>query len=258
VPLALAALISMAVACLAWRARTLTRAGALAAWTVGLLILYGSGWQGGAVLAAFFVGSNLVSRLGNHDPGTHLDAKGDRRDLWQVYANGGPAAVGALAGRTDPALGVWLVTASLAAAAADTWASALGTRPGMSPRLLGFGPLVPAGTSGGMTVAGTVAAGAGAMVVAAAGALVAHLPLLLPWGTLIGFAGMTLDSITGALLQGRFRCPACDQPSEWRVHHCGTATKRTGGVSWLNNDVVNLLTTSLAAGAALVLWQSLD
>jgi len=248
----------MAVAWLAWKAGTLTAAGALGAATIGTLILYGSGWQGGAVLAAFFVGSNLVSRLDGHAAVAHLDTKGHRRDLWQVYANGAPAAVGALAGRTDPMLGVWLVTASLAAAAADTWASSVGTHLGMQPRLLGFGPVVPVGTSGGMTVAGTAGACAGAMIVAGVGALTTHLPLLLPWGALIGVAGMTLDSLTGALLQGRFRCPACDQPSEWRIHHCGSVTKLTSGVSWLNNDGVNFLTTSLAAVAALVLWQWLD
>jgi uncharacterized protein (TIGR00297 family) len=254
VPLWLAALISIAVAGAAWAARTLTRAGAFAAWTIGMLVLYGSGWHGGAVLAAFFVSSNLVSRLSNHDAPSLLDPKGDRRDLWQVYANGGPAAIGALAGRSDPSLGVWLVTASLAAAAADTWASALGTRAGVSPRLLGFGAVVPSGTSGGMTLAGTAGACAGAIIVAGAGALTTDLLFLLPWGALIGLAGMTLDSIVGALLQGRFHCPACDQPSEWRIHRCGTETNRTGGVIWLNNDGVNLLTTSLAAAAALAFW----
>jgi uncharacterized protein (TIGR00297 family) len=258
VPLPLAAAVSAAVAWVAWRAQTLTLSGSVAAWTVGTLVLYGSGWNGGAVLAAFFVLSNLISRLGRTDAPVQLDPKSDRRDLWQVYANGGAAAVGALAGRTNPALGIWLVTASLAAAAADTWATSVGTRAGMRPRLLGFGPVVPPGTNGGMTLAGTIAACAGAFMVAGTGALAAGMSLLLPVGTLIGFAGMTVDSIAGALLQGRFRCPVCDQPSEWRVHHCGSPTMRTRGFVWLNNDGVNFLATSLAACAALIFWWWLD
>ena len=86
------------VAVVAWRARTLTRSGALAAWTVGVLVLYGTGWQGGAVLAAFFISSNLVSRLASWPRGSGLDPKGNRRDPWQVYANGAAAAAGGWSG----------------------------------------------------------------------------------------------------------------------------------------------------------------
>ncbi|MFL5403014.1 MAG: DUF92 domain-containing protein [Gemmatimonadales bacterium] len=256
-PLPLAAAISAVVAWLGWRAQTLTLSGGVAAWTVGTLILYGSGWNGGAVLAAFFVSSNLISRLGPR-AASQLDAKSDRRDLWQVYANGGAAAAGALAGRTDPALGIWLATASLAAAAADTWATSVGTRSGMAPRLLGFGAVVPPGTNGGMTLAGTAAAVAGALIVAGTGAATTGMPLLLASGTLIGFAGMIVDSMIGAWFQGGFTCPACNQDSERRVHRCGAATVRTKGVTWLNNDGVNFLVTVLAACMALLWWRWLD
>jgi len=236
----------------------LTPAGAGAAWTVGTLVLYGSGWHGGAVLAAFFVGSNLVSRWKPGATPATLDSKPDRRDLHQVYANGAPGALGALLGRADPLLGLWVLTASLAAAAADTWATSVGIRSGSATRLLGFGRVVPSGTSGGVTLAGSLAALAGAAVVSATGAVAAERPWLLPLGTLVGFAGMALDSILGAMAQGRFHCPACDQASEWRVHRCGNKTQLQGGLPWVNNDGVNLVTTSLAAVTALVLWRTLD
>ena len=245
--LALAAAISAAAAFVAWRAGTLTASGAVAAWTIGVLVLYGTGWQGGAVLAVFFVSSNLVSRVqaGPLLPG--LDPKSDRRDHWQVYANGAAAAVGGAIGLIDPTMGLWLVTISFAAAAADTWATAVGSRSQVSPTLLWFGPPVAAGSSGGMTTAGMAGATVGALIVAGTGAVVAGLPILLPVGTLIGFLGMVADSALGALLQGRFRCPACQAPSEWRVHRCGTATARESGLAWLNNDGVNFLATIMAA-----------
>jgi uncharacterized protein (TIGR00297 family) len=258
VPLPLAAMVSAVVSGLGWRARTLTPSGAGAAWTIGTLVLYGSGWEGGAVLAAFFVGSNLVSRLGRSAGPAWLDSKAERRDLHQVYANGAPGALAALLGRTDPVLGLWILTASLAAAAADTWATSVGIRSRETPRLLGFGRPVPSGTSGGVTLAGSAAALAGAAVVSATGAVAAERFWLLPLGTLVGFAGMAVDSIAGATAQGRFHCAACDQPSEWRVHRCGNKTQLRGGLSWMNNDGVNLVTTSLAAVAALVLWRTLD
>jgi uncharacterized protein (TIGR00297 family) len=220
---------------------------------VGLLILHGSGWHGGAVLAAFFVSSNLISRLGSRTS-VGLDAKNDRRDGWQVFANGGAAAIGAVLSPQNSPAGFWAVTAALAAAAADTWATSVGIRSGAPPRLVWFGPSVPPGTSGGMTKVGTAAAAAGAFIVAAVGALAGGSALLLPVGTLIGFLGMVADSTAGAFLQGRFHCPSCDEASEWPVHRCGTSTTRKGGIAWLNNDGVNFVATALAACAGWVAW----
>jgi uncharacterized membrane protein len=73
------------VALVAWRLGTLTRGGAVAAGMVGTAVVTGTGWSGGAVLAAFFVSSSAVGRLA---PRPALDVKGERRDAWQVGANG--------------------------------------------------------------------------------------------------------------------------------------------------------------------------
>jgi uncharacterized protein (TIGR00297 family) len=251
-----AAAVSAAVALLAWRAGSLTGDGAVAAALVGTLVLAGTGWEGGAVLAAFFVSSSAVGRL---LPARAGDAKGERRDRHQVLANGGPAAFAALAplvGNFDPSLALCMVTGSLAAAAADTWATSLGSLSSSPPRRLFFGATVPPGTSGGMTAVGTLGGLAGAAVVAATGALAIGSARLAVVGTLVGFAGMVADSALGAAAQGRFHCPACDRPSEWPVHRCGTRTIRKGGLAWLNNDGVNLAATGFAALLAGLVWHS--
>jgi uncharacterized membrane protein len=209
------------------------------------------------VLAAFFVSSNLVSRISRPSrPFSPLDAKGDRRDLWQVYANGGVAAAAALAAAGE--LGIWLLTVTLAAATADTWATSFGTQSGSVPRYLAFGKAVSPGASGGMTLAGSAAATLGAAVLSGVGALVSGLPALFPAGTLVGSLGMVIDSVLGALVQGRFYCPACGQESEWPVHRCGQRTLRKGGLAWIDNDTVNFLATASAAGAGLLLWWLVD
>ncbi|MGH7522676.1 MAG: DUF92 domain-containing protein, partial [Gemmatimonadales bacterium] len=64
--------------------RGLTRRGAVAAVAVGLATLVGFGWRGLLLLLAFFVSSSLLSK-----PTT--------RNAWQVFANGGVAALAALA-----------------------------------------------------------------------------------------------------------------------------------------------------------------
>jgi uncharacterized membrane protein len=241
------------VALLAWAARSLTGGGALAAWAIGTAVLAGTGWAGGAVLAAFFVSSSVLGRLAPVSAG--LDPKGERRDPRQVAANGGPAALGALLGLVEPSLGLWVVTGSLAAAAADTWATSIGGWSPRLPRRLLVGPELARGTSGGMTMVGTLGAAAGALLVAATGAAVGGGSALLPVGTLVGFAGMVADSVLGSGWQGRFRCPACDLASEWRVHRCGARTVPVGGMAWLDNDGVNLAATALGAVLAGVAWR---
>jgi uncharacterized protein (TIGR00297 family) len=248
-----AAAVSAAVALLAHRAATLTGSGAVAAWLVGTAVLAGTGWEGGGVLAAFFVSSNLVARGVPAPPG--LDPKGERRDHRQVLANGGVAATCALLGLRHPALGHWLLTCALAAAAADSWATAVGARSREPPRrILGGGTVAP-GTSGGVTVLGSAGGAAGALLVAAAGAATAGSPALFPVASLVGFGGMALDSVLGAALQARFRCEDCGERSEWPVHRCGRPTIHEGGLAWLDNDAVNLCAAVAAALAAWAAWR---
>jgi uncharacterized protein (TIGR00297 family) len=222
-------------------------------------VLLGAGWQGGAVLAVFFVSSSLISKLtvGRFAPA--LDVKGNRRDAWQVLANGGVAALVAVIAPSDEfLLRIWLVTASLAAGAADTWATSIGSLSPVPPRLLWTRRQVVAGTSGGVTSAGTWGAVVGAAIVSLTGAWAAGAASLALAGTLIGFAGMLLDSTVGGSLQGRFHCPGCDEPSDWARHRCGTTTRLTGGFRWLNNDVVNGIATAFAALLAWAGWWWLD
>lgn len=245
----------MLAAAAAQRLGTLTRTGAGAAGIVGMFVLLAAGWAGGAALLAFFAGSSAVSRLERRGASL-LDPKSSRRDAWQVVANGGAAAAGgtiaAMAG--EPRLAVWVVTGSLAAAAADTWATSLGSRSRRPPRHLLTGKAVPAGTGGGVSLVGSGAALAGAALTAAAAAIVSRDPALLSAGVIIGFAGMLADSALGGSLQARFHCPACGLDSEWPLHRCGTPTIRQGGIRWLTNDWVNGLATMFAAAASVGAW----
>jgi len=245
------ALVSLAVATLAWRAGALRPSGAAAASIAGAVVLLTTGWPGGLVLLAFFGPSSALSRLWPA-PGHPPEGKDDRRDAWQVLANGGPPAFLAAAALQDGAA-LFVLAGGLAAAAADTWATTVGAHSGTPPRHLLTGRSVPAGTSGGVTVLGTGGGAAGAAVVAAV-----TLPFL-GWRAalsafVLGVSGMILDSALGAGLQGSFHCSACDAASELRIHRCGRPTTHTGGIAWLTNDGVNALATAAAALAAWAAW----
>jgi uncharacterized protein (TIGR00297 family) len=184
----------------------LTGRGAAAALAVGAATIYGFGWRGLAMLLAFFVSSSLLS------------TKHTRRNARQVVANGGVAALAALAGSW-----AWFAGA-LAAATADTWATEIGSHSSTPPRLITTGSAVPAGTDGGMTLLGTVGGIAGAAMIAGASFVLGQrIPPPRALAT-AGVLGMLVDSLLGATVQNKLR--------------------------WLDNDAVNLAATVTGAACA--------
>ena len=79
---------------------------------------------------------------------------------------------------------------------------------------------------------------------------VAPVPVLIGL-TVGGFIGSALDSLLGATLQDQRWCDTCEKATEQRVHRCGSATRSVRGVSWIDNDVVNL---SCAVTGGLLAW----
>lgn len=249
---AVAVLISLVISIVARRGRALSAGGAVAATIVGVLALL-AGWSWGVLLIAYFATSSALSRVGaerKHDSTAGVVAKGGQRDATQVLANGGLFAAAALLAIVDPThVARWsaLGAGVLAASASDTWATEIGTLASRPPRSIVTWRPVPAGMSGGITAAGTLAAIAGA-------AFVAVVILVLGWSVqnaLAAFAGgvlgSTLDSLLGATIQARRWCDACGCATERVVHGCNAPTRRSGGLSWMTNDAVNFV-SGLAGG----------
>jgi uncharacterized protein (TIGR00297 family) len=238
---------AVAFAWFAQRVRLLTTSGAIAASIIGSLALVVS-WKWGALLVLYFVLAAALSRFGRlrkAERTSGIVAKEGPRDAAQVLANGGAFAAAALGAILWPhhAWGAFAV-GSLAASEADTIATEVGTSIGGEPRALLTLRRVPTGTSGGVSVAGTVASLAGALyVVLVAFAFEVMRPDFdLLWRmTLAGFAGSLLDSVLGATVQSRRWCDACNAATERRIHSCGSRTSVAGGISWLDNDVVNVV-----------------
>lgn len=245
------------VAGLAVFARALSGSGALAAVVVGTMVLGATGWPGGVVLGVYFVTSTAIGRLAAPPrSGSGSESAGaERRGARQVLANGGPAALGAPLELVVPGLGLWIVTVSLAAAAADTWATGFGALSPRPPRDIVRRQRVPAGTSGAVSWLGTSGGAMGAAVTALAGASVFSGSAAALYGaaTVLGVAGMLVDSVLGSVAQARFHCPVCDTPTE-RATHCGRGAQHRRGWVWLDNDAVNALATMFAAGSAAAWW----
>jgi uncharacterized protein (TIGR00297 family) len=245
-------LVAALISFIARKARSLTIGGAIVATLIGTVAV-AAGWNWGALLIIYFASSTVLSRSGRslkEQRTASIVAKGGERDAIQVLANGATFAGAAIAMLVRPDVRwVALGAGSLAAAAADTWATEIGTLYGGEPRSVVTGRRVTAGTSGGITPIGTLAAVSGAMFVATLAKLLGSTPAVARHIALGGVVGAMFDSLLGATVQARRWCDLCERETERMTHDCGTACQPRRGFAWLDNDLVNFL--SNAAGGLL-------
>jgi uncharacterized protein (TIGR00297 family) len=257
--LILGAMLAFLAAAGAYRFKLLTRSGALAAFLLGWVVFGLGGWNWALILITFFISSSgwsLVFRKRKQQVES-MYAKGGTRDVSQVLANGGVAGLFVLMNLflRDPTFAWMGFCAALAAANADTWATELGILNTGKPILITSGKPVEAGTSGAISLTGTVAAAAGAGLIAAIAWLLKPIELNDASGLwiagmilLAGILGSLVDSLLGATLQAIYYCPSCKKETEKTPRHgCGIETILIRGKKWMNNDVVNVLCTLSSA-----------
>lgn len=241
----LAAALSIVARLLGW----LTTGGAVAAALIGAAIFHFGGLVWAAALLAFFLSGTALTMVGR-DRKSQPEHRRRGRSAGQVIGTGGVAALVSLlwgSGLVSEPLRALLPAAflgALATSAADTWATELGMLSRHPPRLFTSGAYVPAGTSGAVSLVGTLAGVAGAILIAASGAQGQAHTFTAAW--IAGVLAMFFDSLLGATLQASFR-----RPNGGITEEPGGGAVLVRGVPWLTNHVVNLFATLAgAAGAA--------
>jgi uncharacterized protein (TIGR00297 family) len=222
-PLAIAAAVTLGFTGLARAVRGVTRSGALAGGVACFMLFATAGPAAFVALAILFAMTWASTRLGyRRKLARGLAERREGRSAWQVLANLAVAALGSLVfAATGNRACLLASVAALAEAATDTVASEIGQFLGADARFITTWQRVPAGTDGGITMAGSVAglvAGLGIAAVATAGGLIPTNQFWIPVAT--GFAGMLIDSLLGATLQRR---------------------------GWISNQAVNFFATLAAA-----------
>ncbi|TVP82715.1 MAG: DUF92 domain-containing protein [Alkalicoccus sp.] len=248
-------MLTAAVAFGAWRTKSLTSGGALAAFIVGGLSVAGFGFTGMAVMGSFFFSSVLLEKaLKSEDK---KEAKGATRDAVQVMANGGAASACAVLQFFFPHPVLFIgFTAAYAAAAADTWASALGRKSTEPPVSIKTGRLVEPGISGGVTRLGNLAAGGGSGFVTVAALLLepeVFSVVILVLLFLTAFLSQFADAWLGAAYQSLFQCCVCGEKTEQTVH-CSKPAILVKGIRWWSNDAVNFAAVSSGSVSAMLLY----
>jgi uncharacterized protein (TIGR00297 family) len=220
-----AVVLNLFVAWAGHRVRTVSAPGAVAGALIGLTIFLGTGWQGWVLLLLTFIAASIASRLGLERKmllGIAED-RGGRRGPGNAIANTGVAAVAAVVALTGtPADAARLAfAAALVAGGSDTIASEVGKAWGRRTWSVTSLRHVPPGTSGAMSLEGTVAGVVGALGLGAAAVALGLVPQPWLWAIVIGAtAGSLLESWLGATLEAP-------------------------GI--LNNDMLNFINTAAAA-----------
>ena len=252
-------LLSAPIIAFAYKKNALTGWGIVAAVIIDIVVSLALGNLGFTVLISFFVGSIIVDKIkkkAKKRGRDYIEAKGDRRDVIQVIANGFIPAVCAFAftlSHGHPAFALAFV-ATLAEAFADTAGSGIGS---LSSYSFDFFKLryCEKGMSGGMSIIGILAS-------YVAAALISFIALLFRSSIfdlkffgialLCAFIGTVIDSLLGSWLQVKYRCVCCARLTEKR-EHCGNPTVKHSGLSFVDNDLVNFLSGFVTAALTIVL-----
>jgi uncharacterized protein (TIGR00297 family) len=260
--------LALLISLVAYRRGSLSQSGVVGATLIGAVVFGLGGLAWSAVLIAFFVSSSVLSHFKEARKASLAEkfSKGSRRDLAQTLANGGAGALMGLANFIWPSPLWWIAfVGALATVNADTWATELGVLSQSRPRLITTGGTVEVGTSGGVTLAGSTAALAGAALIGFVAAVFTAASGQSLWlsfviflsAALSGLGGSLIDSVMGASVQAIYFCDACQKDTErYPTHTCGQPTRYLRGLRWLDNDWVNFL-SSLAGAAMTVGWYGL-
>ena len=245
---------------IALKSKALDLSGAIAAVVMGVIVLWCTKCEGFLLLLLFFVGCNVVGRLSRRIRKQSLgeltiEKKGSKRDAMQVLANGLMATLGALMWYcTGKLSALVLFGASISEATSDTFAGELGRlskRPPVSIRTL---TPVPKGLSGGITLLGTACAFISSLGIGLSWAIffkdslgsTSDLWLSLSIISITGFIGCLVDSYLGACAQAHYRDPDTGELTE-KEYKDGKRLELAQGISWIDNDMVNLLSNVFSA-----------
>lgn len=233
----------------AYKARSLSVSGGYGAFLLGVFMFGSGGWNTMLPLMGFFVLSSILSKIADrHSRKDVIVKKGSRRDIVQVYANGGVALLVALGWYFTGFEVVWLYwafLASIVAATSDTWETEIGSFSKVLPIDILTGKRVAKGYSGGISLPGTLGGLLGAIIITITALLADGLsfdPLLMILIIISGFLGSVVDSILGSSIQAKYECTVCGKPTE-KLVHCENPAQHVSGQTWLDNDWVNVAAT---------------
>jgi uncharacterized protein (TIGR00297 family) len=235
---------------------TIDARGFLASAAVGFAVMYGGGFSWFVIVAVFF-SLGVIFTLYKYGYKRRLGSaqgKGGARNWPHILANGGLASIAAIWNMASPGIiPATVFLGAISTSAADTVATELGLLSQSQPMLITHPTrAVTPGTSGGVTALGFVGAAFASLVIGMMALALGILPdpyLIIPACVIGGMFGAVFDSLVGATVQRKGHCVVCLKPTE-ALRHCGERTKATQGKWYIENNIVNVISTVAGAAAA--------
>ncbi len=226
----------------------LTFDGGMVTLVIGTLIFSIGGLKWALPIITFFLTSSVLTKLVK---GRSVVKSGEARDSAQVIANGGLPAIFVVLDYIYP-WRVWyiLYIVALAVVNSDTWSTEIGALSKLMPRsIINFRKL-PKGSSGAVSVCGSLGGVAGAFLIAFYLLFYGYSLKVFLIAGILGFVGNIIDSILGATLEVQYFCKKCGGIFDIEFH-CGEKLEYLRGIKWFGNNMVNFtasLLGSLIAG----------
>jgi len=217
----------------AQRVPLLTRSGWFHAWILGTVLGTSLGWRGWLAVVLYLALGSAVTKLGfaRKQALGIAEARGGQRgpeNVWGSAATGAVLALLSLLPGAPRELLLLGFSASFAAKLADTCGSEIGKRWGRTTVSLTRLRVVPAGTEGAVSLEGTAASLAGAVVFSGISTALGLIPVsVIPALSALAWLATLIESLIGSELQPR--------------------------LPWLSNELVNGLMTLIAALLAMAL-----
>ena len=223
----------------AYKKNSVSLSGAIGGFLIGIMVFGSGGWLWISPLIFFFISSSILS---------HLRGKSrSKRDIMQILANGGVPTFFALFYFFFPStISLLGYLGSLSAATADTWATEIGFFSKSKPKLVFSFKAVEKGSSGAISILGSLGSAMGSFCIAIIAALLFEFYYLIIPLTLAGIIGAFFDSMLGRFIQAKYRCNICQCITEEKIH-CNESTELVSGLNWMDNNFVNFVNTLLGA-----------
>lgn len=231
--------------------RWLSKIGALAALTIGLVLIVFGGWAFLMAVISFYILSSYFTMY-RFEFKISKSVAQKVRGWKNVIANGAVATLFAIAeGIYGGGAFLGGFIGAISTATADTLATEIGLLYPGEPRLItDLRRKVRPGTSGAISPLGEFGAILGVLIIGLVfmisrildGQLIANFNIVI-LSCITGIIGTTVDSLLGATIQAQYLCFKCNCITEESMHTCGSRSKLIRGYVFFNNNVVNLTST---------------
>lgn len=245
--LRLALMAAMLIFYIVFLSRAITYAGSILSAGMVFVFAYfgktaGLGYLLGTYFIIFFIG--LIRKKMQGPKKQH-----ETRNGYQILINGGAGTLMmALYGVTADERWLLLCLVAIGGCFIDSISSDVGRLSRHAPYDFLRKIPVPTGISGGVTAMGTGYAGFFSILIG----IFAGFVMKFSWteALLTGvmcFLQTLVDTALGSLLQVKYQCRVCGKLTE-RKHHCDNPSCYVSGIRWMDNNMVNLLSSAAIIG----------